>query len=1241
MDIISFERGPKVTTVKGYRGTPAGTDPEAPGVAGARHFSANKGLAKMYGIGGSVVEEDLSFANPLKVENAVDAKAKLGLSPGAGSEEVINTARSKGHDGIIYDDGKKTQEYVQLNPGTTPPVAYDLIISRPNYQYTPFKDAGAVVRRGTRVVTDAAKDAKRDLFAQQTPDLFILADGSTVRGGFDVGELGRKLKVQAPVVDGVPRPDLGVREHTRMVNMAIKDDNSLVIDLPRSLTQEQFDALGPALNTHRFDKVTIKFGGEVKELTSPLGQQVQDQVVKMVPPVKTTSKITPQLIRQFKKEGVFQGQAAVLDNGSPVTILRKGDHLYVRDPITNTIQKVHPDRVTPLPTNVEGEMAPSNLFNDFLDPVEKEALAKYRLAQMEGLDKPITDWNGLRRFATSRGFFVTKAKSGYELVRAADNGSMKFTDLKAAIAYLRKYDAPMPDLTPDIIKRVLGGNTNIGFHLQQSGPPDFGELIPIPQEHVLKALEGNIAGRGPGAIQMFMTPTRGLALDLDRKYGTKFYPLFANLQERMVARQNFESLWVHGKGGNLPEGVTPLKKIMAMAGPEANQERITTWLETPQAGKAELEKEMTPREVSAAKSLKTWYNNMFNQFGVEADYVENYAPRWREAAPQFGNNPGEIVKNIMPGDPLAPQRALNFYADNYRIGQLDVYERRAFVAAKKYLTAGTGNRFMKEPVQQAQAMVKQLAQVNRGLAFPMGYFLQAIQGTEFAEQRLALSESFQRMLESLPGSVPQKQITDLTDRMTTAWMGAVYTSTLGFRVPTALRNVGTGLMMSWPLFSGTKAKYLESIGMALTRHGFEEAVKDGAIALKTSPIYESERLSATLSQIGNENSTARKVAESFDELSQASFWMYERADEYTRAQTYWASRLQAEDAIATFGKKVVGASPEAVEKARQALIVDSGIHMQDKQIVDEFMRRLTISPDLAARYAGKQAADVVNFLYGRGMQPRWMRGIQGRLLGQFGTWSLWYIDYLRRTTQALATNSGTAAAAKFLAKHALVNGAIGYAGAKLGVDLGSWMTFPSVFYSGGPGFQVAQGLSTLARGLQGISAGGDPYSQQKMNSGLQILNSTLPSMIPFRYAARDAYRLVTADTPEERLAAFVGSKPNPDIDAERKLRMILGDPVEPFSTSSWVLSEMANSMAAGTPTAIPDSQIEGGASSMPVQLQGQAGQQIGTAPAPARPPIVPPPTATLMPTAAPKLPGRVPIPGEVVSPAESRPPRGF
>jgi hypothetical protein len=385
--------------------------------------------------------------------------------------------------------------------------------------------------------------------------------------------------------------------------------------------------------------------------------------------------------------------------------------------------------------------------------------------------------------------------------------------------------------------------------------------------------------------------------------------------------------------------------------------------------------------------------------------------------------------------------------------------------------------------------------------------------------------------------------------------------------------------MSYPIYHGKR--FMEAVGHALTKEGKEEAM-----AARVISNYGGGMLSA-------DEETAADIArlpQALQDIHAASTLLYDSADEFTRTGTYFAAKFKATEALEDFAKgvKKVGTEQAAVDKLKAKLVKDSKIYQFGDEVKDEFLRRAAADPELAARYAGKMGADFTNFLYGRGMQARWMRSLTGRMMGQFGSWSMWYADYLHQLTRMATSGENKLDALGILARHALVNAAILETGREvLNVDLSRWASYGALFYSGGPGVQVAIGASTLMRGLGDASSfGEDPLSQTRISQGSQMIWNTLPAFVPFHSAIRDFTKMTEAYDSTDLLAATLGTRVTKNYQINRKIRILTGgeEPsspdYEPFQSTSPALGRMLNNMATGKGTQPIDLRTPGAVSTV-------------------------------------------------------------
>lgn len=1041
---------------------------------------------------------------------------------------------------------------------------FDLLIGRPVYDYPSFADQtvfGRLTNKVTGVLKKMATEAATSVRAPRTTEAFILADGEPIRGGLNTTAMIEKMRLQKPIVGGVERGDIGLREAGKFVRLELTDVDKLTIDLPRQLSKEQFVSIGKAIDTMKFSEVTINLGEKSMVVKTPIGAVVQDHIASMVPPKSVGSSITPEMVKQYKKSGVFAGQAAVLPDGTGAEIVHKhGAAGYkVRETLTGKEFIIGGKNLTILPTALQGEFQGSNLFASHMSDVERAALAKLRKAQLEGWAEPIKKYRDFESYANTRGYMAEQLRAGKVRLSKVNEGGhspILFKDIPSAIEWIRKDTAPMAELANDEVTKLLGPDRNIGWIGGGGPPPRFNEVMPIDWKRMEATMETLSADRGPGFFENALKPMMPYLRDLDQRFGTQMYKAAYNMQTQGVARDNFLNLWYHGKGGELPSGVKPLKQIIHEAGPNVDRELIGNWLEVKKGtiDEVDLLKSMNSKEKTAATELRAWFTSAYPALGIDAPFVEEYMPRYREAVQSGDAKTFQEFMSSIVNDPLKVPKGTDFVSDHIREGLIDTYEKDAFKVAVQYLRAGAKNRYMKQAQDEAREMVRMVSDKNPQLALPLGNMLQAMGGFEFTEQRAMIKESFLGLLERIPGGVNKMGANqDLAERFTNWSTSLVYASTMGFRPSLALRNAKDIYVMAYPLYSGPR--FNEAIGRALTTGGKQEAMAARAISE-----YAGGMLTAETQEI------MEKLPEWAKNLQHASTFLYDSADNFTRAGTYFAAKFKAEDALASFAKRVEGIkNPKLLKDAKDQLIRDSKVYFHGDEVVEEFLRRAANSPDKASEYAGKIASDMTNFLYGRGMQSRWMRSIGGRLMGQFGSWSMWYADYLTRMVRAVGRPEYRADALAALGRHALVNAAILSTGKfLLGVDLSRWASYGALFYSGGPGWQVAVGASTLMRGLgDASSAGEDPLAQSRISQGSQMIWNTLPAFVPFLSAGRDVYRMSTPFDQTDFLAATLGTRTTKDYQARRKVDILLGDYSEPFQSTSPMLHRQLNSQATG------------------------------------------------------------------------------
>jgi hypothetical protein len=991
-----------------------------------------------------------------------------------------------------------------------------------------------------------AENPKREITTLAENEKFLLPQGDVVVGGIKPDELTHRLGIK-PVMspEGVDMTPQAVRDLTGTIRMDWSTPDVLRVQLPNRVTDEQVRHLSRYFDNNQIPQVELMDAkGVVTPLATPLGAQVEDAIFETAKQYATKkSRLTPELIDQYRRTGVFSGQAGLLHDGSPVEIRSKSGFNYrVYDHTAKKEFNVHETKISTLPTTLEDQFKPNNLFASYLPDEERLAIANLRRSLEAGLGKPITKFGQLEMFAGSRGFIAERLGKGRVGIRDLASGERQtFENIQAAVANLRTVNRPTPDLTPDDLKRLVGGETNIGFVGPNGRPPIGGEQIPVPMHIVAKhRYEQDVL---PGAGESLVKPMRRLFQDIQERTGLPTGDIFMNIQARTVDRQNWNARWIQGRGRVLPNGIKSLDKINKMAGKDADWDKVTAWREAgsdPTVQKS-IEGQMTKEELSAAKELGRWYDEAYKEFGIERDFVENYMPHVRELALRHGDNDvRKLWTGTNQGRPLP--KGLDFFADHIRTGVMDIYDTNAIRVAYRYAHAGSSNRFMKEPLSQARRL---LTQVPDGrITKPMSEYLEALSGFEFFEQREMINRTLNAIFGKLPGMGGDVG-RGMADKLSDMAIGLGYMSTLAYRFPAVLRNYTQLLHTTLPIFGTANGAFVEGIGRAMTRAGKLQAIEDGAISMK----------STGGAAMRGMRETVEEAHPMFKQFGEMGFKMYDNADEFTRAATYWIGRQNASISIAKYARSINGANVARSKRALDKLLLDSKMYTMEENVRKEFLRRMVNDPESAARYAGKQFADVTQFLYGRGMQPYWMRSAPGRFFGQYGTWTLWYADYLRRTSMNLWRAGHKGEAMKFIGRNVMVNMAVLYAGHEvLEVDLSRWTSYGALFYSGGPGTQIAFGGTQLFRGLSDVTTLSESeFAQSHVTQGVETLVNAGQAFIPFRSAARDMYRVTEAvrdGSYHSLLAAFLGARETKDYTIQEQLDALF--PGGPLAYQEWM-----------------------------------------------------------------------------------------
>lgn len=233
--------------------------------------------------------------------------------------------------------------------------------------------------------------------------------------------------------------------------------------------------------------------------------------------------------------------------------------------------------------------------------------------------------------------------------------------------------------------------------------------------------------------------------------------------------------------------------------------------------------------------------------------------------------------------------------------------------------------------------------------------------------------------------------------------------------------------------------------MKVARDAYNEAVKGGAIKPNVIPIHAgNEAMESAAQFLGSLGPELSKVGYRVSELFDAGFSLYRKSDDFGRVAAFHAGKSRVAANLPEYMKTHLANPKSALEKLK----ISSKVKTFDETIEVQFEQLIQNGDyELAKDLIGKQLADDTFFLYGDANHPPGWTGVKGKLLGQFGTFPVQYLQYLGR-----GMTKGTARdRIEFAAIHSATNIGIVVAGDELlNTDLTSWAFWPSLTYSGGP-----------------------------------------------------------------------------------------------------------------------------------------------------------------------------------------------
>ncbi len=533
---------------------------------------------------------------------------------------------------------------------------------------------------------------------------------------------------------------------------------------------------------------------------------------------------------------------------------------------------------------------------------------------------------------------------------------------------------------------------------------------------------------------------------------------------------------------------------------------------------------MTAEAVSLAKQRQTFLNTVFRENGdLQGQVIGAQLPIFRQfitaglmPGKQFGQSIrpsvqkwAGVLRDLPEGTEILSRRVLS--------GLLNPNELNPAVSAFKHARNILYREHMDPVMREATRVVTDLAKNT-----PDGERVGRIALNYLHELEGLPTPSF-KALNDMIRSVARSFNVGVEDRVAEKWVNTLntmtYSSSIPFRIGLIARN-SFQTMLTVPIVGGEAWHHGMKTALGWNGKGFESelvqaamerAVKANALKVDVIPLHGGTDIVGGVSEgiFGNMRSEFAKVGYNVKELFDAGFTAYRKPDDIGRVVAFEAGRFRVNKALSVYQRSAKGdAAIEALKKQAKVKTFDETIEAEFEALIraDRF--------DDASNLIGAKLADKVHFLYADANHPPGWGGVGGKLLGQFGTFPVQYLQHVLES----ATRGTVKDRLEFIAGHSAVNLGIISAGAALfDADLESWAFAPSIHYTGGPYAEMI---------LSGISAWNGSEAEQSLarnNLKMMLPWWNRPSiLVPGSYFVADVVRGFQQDNFAQGIARASG-----------------------------------------------------------------------------------------------------------------------
>jgi hypothetical protein len=606
-----------------------------------------------------------------------------------------------------------------------------------------------------------------------------------------------------------------------------------------------------------------------------------------------------------------------------------------------------------------------------------------------------------------------------------------------------------------------------------SGPasPDMDEdeMMRAMRDEAVRPTFTDKAG-GMAHLGRFLRPTNGMLKDLQEATGIPFWTWYRHVE---LGREAAEKFLAEPSFTLLPQVFKGFKR--------SEEEMVQILMEarhTPRYD--ELAKQYGEKVATAEGKLWGLYTDYFAKAGLSpedvGELVTDVIPNIRKKGGDFRGY--TATRGHIPKIGKVLDKAL-------RTGEINTArELNARVIAKQVFRAVATEQFMAPHWNLAVSQFKQLA---KDMPAPLADIFHRYLGEARHVPdpfQVGLSNSYKATVAKLSENKLFKKLglanhlsKDETLDLVGFFTGLNYQLNLGWNIGAIIRQYMQPLQTVAPILGinsmmrGKKAaikwlrdeslqKFYEQRGV-VTRDIQHERFRD---------------INEAMSKFRPEG-IAGKAKEALDFFREKGTVYFKKGDDFNRVVAYASMAEHATPWAEKFVKGQVDWSTFLQRSKLDMLDVENGPLVQ---IVKKAMEAGRV--DEAVHEMAREFTRNTQFIYSRGNNPYFMQSTMGRFLGQYGTWPVQYVEFMRN----MFTRGSYRNRLESFARWTAVNSAIVYgAGQAFGVEMSRWSFFAPMSYQGGPFMEMTiQGASTV-----GLASTGSLDLKKSLQKGTFVADS--------------------------------------------------------------------------------------------------------------------------------------------------------